>query len=66
MNRALPGRLHNLWERCPALALEQAQNLGLLAAVARYGGLCRHPWRASLWQPWPSRSSPSWAASRVP
>jgi hypothetical protein len=29
------GRLHNLGERCAVLALEQAQDRGLLAAVAR-------------------------------
>ena len=29
----------DLGERCAALPLEQAQNLGLLAAVARCGGL---------------------------
>jgi len=23
---------------------------------------CRHLWGVSLWQPWPSRSSPSWAS----
>src|SRR5436309_2441764 len=33
------GRLHDLGERCATLTLEQAQDRGLLAAVARCGGL---------------------------